>query len=89
MKHTRPATGASHARAALTITGAVVTLAPHARRVATAAKAARSGRDWAAVVTLAVHPTAHCRHCGHPLTDIATAIENLGYGPTCVTRTGV
>lgn len=81
MKRTRPATGASHV---LTIAGAAIVLGPHIRRVARAAKAARSGQDWAAVVTLAVNPTATCRHCGQTLTDVVTAIENLGYGPTCV-----
>lgn len=84
MKRTRPATGASHA---LTIAGAAIVLGPHVRRVAAKVAQVRRGEATIAdVMTLAVNPTAHCRHCGQTLTDVVTAIENLGYGPTCVTR---
>jgi hypothetical protein len=88
MKHNRPASsGASHARAALTVTGAILVLTPHARRVAAKVRSLRAGTTTVAdVVKLAVNPTASCRHCGQELTDIVTAIGNLGYGPTCVTR---
>jgi len=85
MNRNRPAS--TRTRAALTVTGAVIVLAPHARRVAAkVAQLRQGGTTIADVVTLAVHPTANCRHCGQTLTDIVTAIENLGYGPTCVTR---
>ena len=85
MKHNRPAT--TRVRASLTIAGAAVVLSPHARRVAAKVRALRAGQATLVdVVKLAVHPTVNCRHCGQQLTDIVTAIENMGYGPTCVTR---
>ena len=75
------------ARAALTVTGAVVVLAPHARRVAAKVQALRAGEaTLVEVAKLAVNPRVSCRRCGQPLTDVVTAIQNFGYGPTCVTR---
>ncbi len=75
------------AKAALTVTGAVVTLAPHVRRVAAKVAELRQGEaTLVEVVRLATTPRVTCRRCGQPLSDVVGAIQNFGYGPTCITR---